>query len=187
MRSTRPVDQGRARPLAPIRVTSRRSSRGRNRRSRGGMGRRPRRHRCDGRRREGPRCCAGGPSRRVLDRDRRRSRWRRGGSVGGLSLQLSPDSKALHRLVDRYQVEKIYIDPASTAWEPTSWRRRGCRWRIGRRRRCHMEQTATFLGLLSDGKVSHDGDEVLRGQAILGRMRESVTGAYFEPSARHRG
>ena len=50
-----------------------------------------------------------------------------------------------------------------------------------------METTATFLGLLSDGKVSHDGDEVLRGQAILGRMRESVTGAYFEPSAETQG
>ena len=63
---------------------------------------------------------------------------------GGVAVRLevypysSPGlKKALHRLVDRYQVEKIYIDPASTAWEPTSWRRRGCRWRIGRRRRCH--------------------------------------------------
>jgi hypothetical protein len=96
--------------------------------------------------------------------------------------------KALHRLVDRYQVEKIYIDPRqhglgtdvleATGLPLADWPQTPVSF---------METTATFLGLLSDGKVSHDGDEVLRGQAILGRMRESVTGAYFEPSAETQG
>jgi hypothetical protein len=46
-----------------------------------------------------------------------------------------------------------------------------------------MEATATFVGLVGSDKVIHDGDEELRRQVLGARVKESTTGAYFQPMA----
>jgi phage terminase large subunit-like protein len=44
-----------------------------------------------------------------------------------------------------------------------------------------VEATATFVGLVNAGKVIHDGDEELRRQTLGAVIKESITGAYFQP------
>lgn len=45
-----------------------------------------------------------------------------------------------------------------------------------------VEATATFVGLVNAGKVIHDGDEELRRQTLGAAIKESTSGAYFQPA-----
>ena len=45
-----------------------------------------------------------------------------------------------------------------------------------------MEATSTFLRLISSRTLHHDGDETLRKQVLMARVKETTSGAYFAPS-----
>jgi phage terminase large subunit-like protein len=91
---------------------------------------------------------------------------------------------ALRRLREVYEVRDIFIDH----------RQFGIGWQViedsGLPLSDHVqspirlvEATATFVGLVGSGKVLHAGDEELRGQVLQAHVKETTTGAYFQPVA----
>ena len=97
---------------------------------------------------------------------------------------------ALGRLVKRYDVKAIHLDPRQHGMGIELLEQARFKAKFKQTPQSpvkFMETTATFLGLLSAGNIIHDGDEELRRQAIGARMRESITGAYLEPYAETQG
>lgn len=91
---------------------------------------------------------------------------------------------ALHRLMEVYDVRDIFIDKRQFGLGAQVLDESGLPLSsIYQSPVALMEATATFTGLVGSGKVIHDGDPELRSQVLGAQIRESTTGAYFQPVA----
>jgi hypothetical protein len=92
--------------------------------------------------------------------------------------------RALGELAASYDVEAIYIDPRQWGYGADILEASGLPLEdLPQTPVRFAEATSTFLGLVGDGKIMHDRDEVLSQQVMSMRMRETVSGEYVIPEA----